>query len=87
MSSRLILVCANLHCALPAPAADFGLNEEVIVDALMDLRQSLRPMAEARGLKFTYMPLLLKAASLALSAHPELNALISPDASDVILSE
>ena len=44
-------------------------------------------MAEARGLKFTYMPLLLKAASLALSAHPELNALISPDASDVILSE
>ena len=68
-------------------APHFGLCEEIVVDALMELRTALRPTAEARGLKFTFLPLLLKAASLTLDAHPELNAVIAADASEVTYSE
>ena len=52
-----------------------GLCDEVSVDALMSLRGELRAPAAARGVaKLTFLPLLVKAASLALVQHPVMNA-------------
>ncbi len=64
----------------------FGYCDEVVMDALMALRGALRPAAEAAGVpKLTFLPLLLKAASLALTQFPTLNAQLSADASELIL--
>ena len=38
----------------------FGYCDEVDLTALVKLRSSLKAAAEARGLKFTYMPVFIK---------------------------
>jgi 2-oxoisovalerate dehydrogenase E2 component (dihydrolipoyl transacylase) len=52
------------------------------MDALMSLRAQLKPLAEARGIKLSYMPFIIKACSLALKQFPELNAGVSPDGTE-----
>lgn len=52
----------------------FGLCDEIVVDNLIKVRQELKEMATKKGVKFSYMPLLIKAASLALKEFPMLNA-------------
>jgi 2-oxoisovalerate dehydrogenase E2 component (dihydrolipoyl transacylase) len=59
------------------------LGEEICVDALVNTRTDLKKTAEAMGIKLTYMPLFIKAASLALAAYPSLNATTAPDMSSV----
>lgn len=59
------------------PAASvpwFGYADEVVMDRLMETRMSLKKGAEQRGIKLTYMPLILKATALALSEYPVLNS-------------
>jgi 2-oxoisovalerate dehydrogenase E2 component (dihydrolipoyl transacylase) len=64
----------------------FGYSDEVVVDGLMQARALLRPVAERAGVpKLTYLPLLLKAASLALSQFPTLNAQLSADGQELVL--
>jgi len=63
----------------------FMLCDEVQADAMISLRSELKPIAEARGIKFTYMPLMLKAASLAMQRYPYINSSISDDLSSVTL--
>jgi 2-oxoisovalerate dehydrogenase E2 component (dihydrolipoyl transacylase) len=63
----------------------FGYSDEVTMDALIELRAAVKPLAEARGVKFSYMPLILKATSMALKAFPHLNAALSPDGAELIL--
>lgn len=41
---------------------------------LVLVREALKGEAQARGIKLTYMPFFLKAASLALSKYPILNS-------------
>ncbi|CAH1773663.1 unnamed protein product [Owenia fusiformis] len=52
----------------------FGYCDEIDMTALVNLRDSLRKMAAERGINFSYMPVILKAASLALGQYPTLNA-------------
>ena len=53
----------------------FLLCDEVRMDNLMATRMALKPIAERYGVpKFTLMPLILKATSLALAEHPLLNS-------------
>lgn len=52
------------------------------MDSLMSLRSQLKPLAEARGVKLSYMPFIIKAASLALKQFPELNAGVSADGTE-----
>jgi 2-oxoisovalerate dehydrogenase E2 component (dihydrolipoyl transacylase) len=61
----------------------FGYCDEIQMDALMDLRTRLKPAAEARGLKLSYMPLIIKSVSLALGHFPELNASVDPECTEV----
>ena len=58
----------------------FLLCDEVRMDNLMATRMALKPIAERYGVpKFTLMPLILKATSLALAEHPLLNSSVSED--------
>jgi 2-oxoisovalerate dehydrogenase E2 component (dihydrolipoyl transacylase) len=62
----------------------FGYCDEFEMGALREMRGQLqRSVGDARGVKITYMPLLLKAASLALTQHPGLNASVSSDEESV----
>jgi len=58
--------------ALKIPA--FGYNDEFDLTQLALLRSKLKKNAEDRGIKLSYMPIILKAASLALHQYPSLNA-------------
>lgn len=54
--------------------------DEINVSNLTEVRNSLRPMAAATaGVKLTYMPFFVKAASLALSKYPALNSTIDTE--------
>eukprot|EP01133_Synstelium_polycarpum_P016313 gene16313-19402_t len=63
----------------------FGYCDEYIMDGLMTLRSQLKPVAESRGIKLSYLPFIIKATSLALLRYPSLNASISPNESEVII--
>ncbi|RUS85142.1 hypothetical protein EGW08_007106 [Elysia chlorotica] len=52
----------------------FGYGDEVNMTQLVELRKRLKVVAEERGLKLSYMPFFIKAASLALSQYPVLNS-------------
>jgi 2-oxoisovalerate dehydrogenase E2 component (dihydrolipoyl transacylase) len=54
------------------------------MNAASALRRDLKALAERHGVKLSYMPLLLKAASLALRDFPVLNASLSPDESEIV---
>ncbi len=58
----------------------FGYKDEIDMSQLVELRPSLKAFVESRGqgVKFSYMPVILKAASLALSQYPILNATFDP---------
>lgn len=62
----------------------FGYRDEVVVDRLVDLREQLKEMAKERGVKMSYMPLFVKAASMALHEYPGLNAKIDEKVENVI---
>ncbi|XP_065905248.1 lipoamide acyltransferase component of branched-chain alpha-keto acid dehydrogenase complex, mitochondrial-like [Dysidea avara] len=61
----------------------FGYCDEINMDALVRLRQRVKEDFEQQGMKFTYMPLLIKALSHALSSFPMLNAVAAADASSI----
>lgn len=52
----------------------FGYKDEIDMTALVELRRDLKGLAEARGIKLSYMPIILKACSMALNNYPILNA-------------
>lgn len=63
----------------------FGYSDEVQLDALARLRKDMKPLAEERGVKLSYLPFILKATSMALRQFPSLNAWAAPDGSSVTL--
>ncbi|XP_043555624.1 lipoamide acyltransferase component of branched-chain alpha-keto acid dehydrogenase complex, mitochondrial isoform X3 [Chiloscyllium plagiosum] len=52
----------------------FGYCDEVDLTRLVMLRKELKAVTEDRGIKLSFMPFFLKAASLGLLQHPILNA-------------
>ena len=54
----------------------FGYKDEIDMTKMVHLRKELKYEAKERGIKLSYMPFVLKAASLALREHPILNASI-----------
>jgi len=57
-----------------AAVPHFGYCDEIIVDRVRKLRDDCKVIAEARGVKLTFMPFFLKAASMALKQFPILNS-------------
>ncbi|KAJ1346051.1 Dbt1p [Parelaphostrongylus tenuis] len=54
----------------------FGYDDEVRADALIEVRRELQEFAKERGVKLSFMPFFIKAASLALTEFPSINASI-----------
>jgi pyruvate dehydrogenase E2 component (dihydrolipoamide acetyltransferase) len=61
--------------------------DEAEATALIRLRESLRPAAEARGVKLTYLPLVVKAVIAALIRHPTLNAWLDDAEEEIVLKK
>ncbi len=59
--------------------------DELEMDALRGLRERLRPHAEARGVKLTYLPFFIKALIVALKEYPTLNASIDDGSNEIVL--
>ncbi|XP_075688338.1 lipoamide acyltransferase component of branched-chain alpha-keto acid dehydrogenase complex, mitochondrial [Rhinoderma darwinii] len=62
----------TMTAALKIP--HFGYCDEVDMTRLVQLREELKSMAESRGVRLSFMPFFLKAASLGLLQYPILNA-------------
>ncbi|KAM8744814.1 lipoamide acyltransferase component of branched-chain alpha-keto acid dehydrogenase complex, mitochondrial isoform 2-T2 [Acanthopagrus schlegelii] len=62
----------TMTAALKIP--HFGYCDEVDLTRLVSLRSELRSISEARGVKLSYMPFFIKAASLGLLHFPILNS-------------
>ncbi|XP_044528086.1 lipoamide acyltransferase component of branched-chain alpha-keto acid dehydrogenase complex, mitochondrial [Gracilinanus agilis] len=61
----------------------FGYCDEVNVTELVKLREQLKPLALARGIKLSFMPFFLKAASLGLLQFPILNASVDENCQNI----
>lgn len=48
--------------------------DEYDVTKLIEARQSIKLKAEQQEVKLSYMPIIIKAASLSLAAHPVMNS-------------
>ncbi|MDJ1432603.1 dihydrolipoamide acetyltransferase family protein [Halostagnicola sp. A-GB9-2] len=59
-------------------------HDEVDVTELVEIRERLKPRAEAQGIKLTYMPFITKAVVAALEEFPEMNAVIDEENEEVV---
>lgn len=59
--------------------------DEVDVTELVALRERLKPLAEKRGVKLSYLPLIMKATVAALKKFPVVNSSLDDEASEIVL--
>ncbi|XP_020022038.1 lipoamide acyltransferase component of branched-chain alpha-keto acid dehydrogenase complex, mitochondrial isoform X1 [Castor canadensis] len=71
----------TMTAALKIP--HFGYCDEVNLTELVKLREELKPIALARGIKLSFMPFFLKAASLGLLQFPILNASVDENCQNI----
>ncbi|TSD09984.1 2-oxo acid dehydrogenase subunit E2 [Haloglomus irregulare] len=60
-------------------------HDTVVVEDLVDTRARLKPKAEERGIKLTYMPFVVKAIVAALKEHPILNSQLNEDEEEILV--
>jgi pyruvate dehydrogenase E2 component (dihydrolipoamide acetyltransferase) len=60
-------------------------HDTVVVDDLVATRERLKPAAEKRGIKLTYMPFIVKAVIAALKQHPILNSQLDEEAEEILV--
>ncbi|OWZ21499.1 Lipoamide acyltransferase component of branched-chain alpha-keto acid dehydrogenase complex [Phytophthora megakarya] len=77
------MMVKSMNAALQIP--HFGYADEIRMDALYELRKELKPLAESRGVKLSFMPFIIKAASLALKHYPMLNATVNDSETEITL--
>lgn len=70
--------------SLAAQVPSMGVFDDYYVDNLIQLRETLKPIALEKGIKLSYTPFFLKAASLAMKAFPIINSTLSNDHKDII---
>jgi pyruvate dehydrogenase E2 component (dihydrolipoamide acetyltransferase) len=61
--------------------------DEVDISELEDFRQAMKQEAEARKVKLTPLPFLLKACAAALKANPKLNASLHADGEQMVFKQ
>ncbi len=59
-------------------------HDTAVVDQLVETRERLKPKAEERGIRLTYMPFVMKAVVAALKQHPKLNAELDEEAGEIL---
>jgi pyruvate dehydrogenase E2 component (dihydrolipoamide acetyltransferase) len=68
-----------------ATAAHFTFVEECDVTELKGLRERLMPPAQARGVKLSFLPFVVKAVVFALKKHPLLNSTLDETTNEIVL--
>ncbi|KAE8610841.1 hypothetical protein XENTR_v10012259 [Xenopus tropicalis] len=71
----------TMSAALKIP--HFGYCDEVDMTNLSRLREDLKPLAESRGVRLSFMPFFLKAASLGLMQFPILNSSVDENCQNI----
>ncbi|XP_053104851.1 lipoamide acyltransferase component of branched-chain alpha-keto acid dehydrogenase complex, mitochondrial isoform X2 [Hemicordylus capensis] len=71
----------TMTAALKIP--HFGYYDEVELNQLVQLREEMKPTAQARGVNLSFMPFFIKAASLGLLHYPILNASVDENAQNI----
>jgi pyruvate dehydrogenase E2 component (dihydrolipoamide acetyltransferase) len=66
-------------------AAHFTYWEEAEVSDLIALRDRIKPLAEAEGVKLNFLPLIVKAVVAALRKNPTLNAVVDDEKGELVL--
>ena len=59
--------------------------DEVEVSELVDLRELLKPQAQALGMRLTYLPFIVMATVKALQAHPYLNSSLDDENQEIVI--
>ncbi|TKX79051.1 2-oxo acid dehydrogenase subunit E2 [Halorubrum sp. SD626R] len=62
-------------------------HDTVAVDRLVEARERLKPVAEERGVKLTYMPFVMKAIVAGLREYPVLNSELREDDEEIVLKD
>ncbi|ELZ57379.1 MULTISPECIES: dihydrolipoamide acetyltransferase family protein [unclassified Haloferax] len=62
-------------------------HDEVDVTELVELREQLKPVAEERGSRLTYMPFVMKAVVAALKDFPYLNSQLDEENEEIVLRD
>jgi pyruvate dehydrogenase E2 component (dihydrolipoamide acetyltransferase) len=68
-----------------ATAAHFTYVEEVDMTQLVHLRDHLKPTAERKGVKLTFLPFFVKAVLAALVEFPTLNSSVDDDRGEIVV--
>jgi pyruvate dehydrogenase E2 component (dihydrolipoamide acetyltransferase) len=79
---RKIIANAMVKSVYTAPHVT--LMDEVNVSALVAFREKMKPVAEKKGIKLTYLPFIVKAMIAAARLYPVLNAEIDEEQSEII---
>ncbi|HEX2677943.1 MAG TPA: dihydrolipoamide acetyltransferase family protein [Polyangiales bacterium] len=66
-------------------AAHFTFVEECDASRIVELRDKLKPEAQARGVELTFMPFLIKAVCAALKKNPMLNASLDVEKNEIVM--
>jgi pyruvate dehydrogenase E2 component (dihydrolipoamide acetyltransferase) len=65
-------------------AAHFTFVEECDASLLKELRARMKPKADARGVKLSYLPFIVKAVVAALKKHPTLNSALDEATNEIV---
>ena len=66
-------------------AAHFTYVEEVDMTSLIHLREKLKPKAEKKGAKLTYLPFIIRAVVAAMRDYPSLNASLDDEKGEIVV--
>jgi len=61
--------------------------DEADATRLAALRESMKPAAEAKAVKLTYLPIIIKAVVEALKLHPTLNASLDDEEGEIVVKK
>ncbi len=61
--------------------------DQADVTALWDLRQQYKEKAEVQGFGLTFLPFVIKAVTIALKAHPFLNASLDEEKNEIVVKQ
>lgn len=61
----------------------FSVSEEIEMDALMALRAQMKAQFEAKNVKLSFLPIMMKALSQALLEFPIINARVNEDCTEI----
>ncbi len=68
-------------------AAHYTYVEEVDMTELVHLREQMKPVAEAQGVRLTYLPFIVKAVVIGLKRYPLLNASLDEERQEIVLKK